>query len=41
LEKKLEDLAAYNGISKDKTQLLVERIWQIESRMNELFKLTF
>jgi 2-methylcitrate dehydratase PrpD len=41
LEKELEDLAAYNGISKDKTQLLVERIWQIESRMNELFKLTF
>lgn len=41
LEKKLEDLAAYNGITKEKTQLLAEHIWQIESQMNELFKLTF
>jgi hypothetical protein len=41
LEKKLEDLAAYNGITKEKTQLLAEHIWQIENRMHELFKLTF
>jgi len=41
LEKKLEDSAAYNGITKEKTQLLAEHIWQIENRMHELFKLTF
>jgi len=41
LEKKLEDLAAYNGISKEKIQFLIKNIWQIENQMEELFKLTY
>lgn len=41
LEAKLYDLAAYNGIPKEKVAILATRIWEIEHRINELFKLTF